>query len=111
MKGNSNDLVRLVGLEEKKDALYKHLSGGLKKKVGLAIALVNNPEIVFLDEPTTGLDPAARREVWKIIEDLRNRGRTIFLTTHYLEEAERLGPEVIGRKVVYPGIDEDEIVH
>lgn len=93
-KGDSDELIKLVGLEDKTNALYKHLSGGLKKKLGIAIALANDPALIFLDEPTTGLDPGARRDIWKIIEDLRKRGKTIFLTTHYMDEAEKLADTV-----------------
>ena len=73
---------------------YRNLSGGLKQRVGVAIALVNDPEIVFLDEPSTGLDPKARREVWNVIADLKKRGKTVFLTTHYMEEAEYLADHI-----------------
>jgi ABC-2 type transport system ATP-binding protein len=83
-------LLKLMDLEEHATKLYQHLSGGLKQRVGIAVALVNDPEVVFLDEPTTGLDPAARHEVWGVIKDLKERGKTIFLTTHYMEEAEEL---------------------
>ena len=74
--------------------LYGKLSGGLKQRVGVAVSLVNDPDIIFLDEPTTGLDPKARREVWQVIADLRNNGKTIFLTTHYMEEAEFLADHI-----------------
>jgi ABC-2 type transport system ATP-binding protein len=83
-------LIKLVNLEEHRKKLYVNLSGGLKQRVGIAVALVNNPEIVFLDEPTTGLDPRARHDVWEVIKGLRKEGKTIFLTTHYMEEAEVL---------------------
>jgi ABC-2 type transport system ATP-binding protein len=73
---------------------YRTLSGGLKQRVGVAISLVNDPEIVFLDEPTTGLDPKARRDVWNVIAGLRNKGKTVFLTTHYMEEAEYLADHI-----------------
>ena len=89
-----DSLIRMVGLEDKKDTLYKNLSSGLKKRLGVAIALVNNPEIVFLDEPTSGLDPQARRAVWKVIRDLKRKGKTVFLTTHYMNEAEALADTV-----------------
>ncbi|MHA1738332.1 MAG: ABC transporter ATP-binding protein [Candidatus Heimdallarchaeota archaeon] len=88
------DLIALVKLEDKTKTLYKKLSGGLKRRLGIAIALVNDPELVFLDEPTTGLDPRARRDTWVIIEDLKKQGKTIFLTTHYMEEAQVLADSV-----------------
>jgi ABC-2 type transport system ATP-binding protein len=83
-------LIKLVNLEDHRKKLYSTLSGGLKQRVGIAVALVNDPEIVFLDEPTTGLDPRARHDVWEVIKGLRKEGKTIFLTTHYMEEAEVL---------------------
>jgi ABC-2 type transport system ATP-binding protein len=83
-----------LDLGEHSDKLYKHLSGGLKQRVGIAVALVNDPDIVFLDEPTTGLDPTARHEVWKVIAGLKEHGKTIFLTTHYMEEAEELADHI-----------------
>ncbi len=89
-----DELLKMVGLGEEKDKLYMNLSGGLKQRVGIAVALVNDPEVVFLDEPTTGLDPRARREVWKNIKALKAEGKTIFLTTHYMEEAEALADQV-----------------
>jgi ABC-2 type transport system ATP-binding protein len=79
-----------VSLLEKRNAQVRTLSGGQKQRLSLACALVGDPEVVFLDEPTTGLDPASRRQIWEIVEDLRARGRTILLTTHYMEEAARL---------------------
>jgi ABC-2 type transport system ATP-binding protein len=91
---NIDELLGLMDLEEHSKKLYKHLSGGLKQRVGIAVALVNDPEIIFLDEPTTGLDPAARRDVWKVIGGLKKEGKTIFLTTHYMEEAEELADHV-----------------
>lgn len=83
-------LIKLVNLEEHRKKLYINLSGGLKQRVGIAVALVNDPEIVFLDEPTTGLDPRARHEVWEVLKGLKKEGKTVFLTTHYMEEAEVL---------------------
>ena len=89
-KCDVDNLINLVNLDEHRDKLYMNLSGGLKQRVGIAVALVNDPEIVFLDEPTTGLDPRARHDVWEIIKGLKEQGKTIFLTTHYMEEAEVL---------------------
>lgn len=87
-------LIELVDLEDKKNELYKNLSGGLKKRLAIATALVNDPEVVFLDEPTTGLDPRARRDMWNLINGLKEQGKTVFLTTHYMEEAETLADTV-----------------
>ena len=89
-----DEIINAINLGEERNKLYKNLSGGLKQRVGVAISLVNNPDIIFLDEPTTGLDPKARREVWEVIADLRNKGKTIFLTTHYMEEAEYLADHI-----------------
>jgi ABC-2 type transport system ATP-binding protein len=88
------DLLEGLGLWEVRGRLFSKLSGGMKRKVGLAMALVGDPEVVFLDEPTTGLDPQARREAWRYLLGLRREGRTIILTTHYMEEAERLSDRV-----------------
>ena len=87
-------LIELVNLGDKAKEQYKNLSGGLKQRLGIAIALVNDPEVVFLDEPTTGLDPHARHAVWDVLKGLKDRGRTVFLTTHYMEEAELLADTV-----------------
>ncbi|RPH82982.1 MAG: ABC transporter ATP-binding protein, partial [Desulfobacteraceae bacterium] len=87
-------LIELVKLKEKTHEQYQNLSGGLKQRLGIAIALVNDPEVVFLDEPTTGLDPRARREVWEVLLGLKKKGKTVFLTTHYMEEAELLADTV-----------------
>ena len=84
------ELLAKVELLDKMHARFDTLSGGQKQKLGLALALTNNPEICFLDEPTTGLDPHARRAIWAVIRELKREGRTVFLTTHYLEEAELL---------------------
>ena len=82
--------LRLVGLDEKAGAYVRTLSGGQKQRLSLVCALVGDPELLFLDEPTTGLDPQSRRQSWEIVEDFKARGRTVLLTTHYMEEAERL---------------------
>jgi ABC-2 type transport system ATP-binding protein len=87
---DADQLIELVDLKDKRDSQFKTLSGGLKQRVGLAVALVNDPALVFLDEPTTGLDPRARRDVWYVIERLKKQGKTVFLTTHYMDEAEYL---------------------
>ncbi len=89
-----DDVIRLVGLEEKRDARVKTLSGGQKRRLDLGIALVGDPDLVFLDEPTTGFDPAARRTAWDLIRTLRSLGKTILLTTHYLDEAQQLADRV-----------------
>jgi ABC-2 type transport system ATP-binding protein len=93
-KANVDEIITSLDLESHRNMLYKNLSGGLKQRVGVAIALVNDPEIIFLDEPTTGLDPKARREVWGVIAGLRKKGKTVFLTTHYMEEAEFLADHI-----------------
>ena len=87
---NVDDVIRTVALEEKRNARVGKLSGGQKQRLAVACALVSDPELLFLDEPTTGLDPQARLSLWDIVEKFRNRGGTILLTTHYMEEATRL---------------------
>ena len=91
---NVDEVVELVGLAEKRDARVKTLSGGQKRRLDLGVALVGNPDLVFLDEPTTGFDPAARRAAWDMIRALRSLGTTILLTTHYLDEAQQLADRV-----------------
>jgi ABC-2 type transport system ATP-binding protein len=88
------EVIELVGLTEKRDARVKTLSGGQKRRLDLGLALVGDPDLVFLDEPTTGFDPAARRAAWDMIRSLRSLGKTVLLTTHYLDEAEQLADRV-----------------
>jgi ABC-2 type transport system ATP-binding protein len=83
-------LLRAVGLEDRAKQKSEKLSGGQRQRLSIAVAMVNEPQVLFLDEPTTGLDPQARRNVWELIRDIRKRGTTVFLTTHYLDEAEVL---------------------
>ncbi len=89
-----DEVIELVGLTEKRDARVKTLSGGQKRRLDLGIALVGDPDLVFLDEPTTGFDPAARRSAWEMIRSLRSLGKTVLLTTHYLDEAQQLADRV-----------------
>lgn len=89
-----DDLMSLTNLGDKRDVQFRNLSGGLKQRLGIAITLVNDPEVVFLDEPTTGLDPHARRAVWDVLLGLKRRGKVVFLTTHYMDEAELLADTV-----------------
>jgi ABC-2 type transport system ATP-binding protein len=88
------EVLRLVGLNDKADARSRTLSGGQLRRLDFALALVGDPELIFLDEPTTGFDPAARREAWETIRNLRALGKTILLTTHYLDEAQALADRV-----------------
>ena len=90
-----DEVIALVGLEEKRKARIRTLSGGQKRRVDLGLALVGDPQLVFLDEPTTGFDPAARRQAWEMIRGLRRLGKTILLTTHYMEEAQQLCDRLI----------------
>jgi len=89
-----DEVVSVIGLEEKRDSLVRKLSGGQRRRLDFGLALVGNPELIFLDEPTTGFDPAARRNAWQTIRSLRELGKTILLTTHYLDEAEQLSDRV-----------------
>jgi ABC-2 type transport system ATP-binding protein len=89
-----SETIALVGLEDKADARIKTLSGGQQRRLDLALALVGDPELIFLDEPTTGFDPAARRTAWGVIRSLRDLGKTVVLTTHYLDEAQLLSDRV-----------------
>jgi ABC-2 type transport system ATP-binding protein len=94
VKVDANELLKRVILEDAANIWFQNLSGGQKQKLGMALSLVNDPKMVFLDEPTTGLDPQARRAVWEVIRKLKGEGRTVMLTTHYLEEAEELADKV-----------------
>jgi ABC-2 type transport system ATP-binding protein len=91
---DADEVLELVGLQEKRDARVRTLSGGQQRRLDLGLALVGDPELVFLDEPTTGFDPGARRAAWDTIRGLRELGKTILLTTHYLDEAEQLADRV-----------------
>ena len=86
----TQDLIRQFDLEERQNGLSKELSGGQRQRLSVALAMVNDPELIFLDEPTTGLDPQARRSLWDRVDELRSEGRTVVMTTHYMEEAEQL---------------------
>jgi ABC-2 type transport system ATP-binding protein len=89
-----DELLHAVGLDDKADAKPRTLSGGMRRRLDVALAMVGTPELVFLDEPTTGFDPEARRQFWTLIEALREGGTTILLTTHYLDEAEHLADRI-----------------
>ena len=84
------EMLKLVGLEDRGKTKYKELSGGQKQRFSICTTLINNPKVVFLDEPTTGLDPQARRNLWELIKLVRDKGATVVITTHYMEEAENL---------------------
>ena len=105
-----DDTVELVGLTEKADARVGRLSGGQQRRLDVALALIGDPELLFLDEPTTGFDPSARRRAWEVIASLRDLGKTIFLTTHYMEEAQELADWVAiiaGGRIVAHGTPRD----
>ncbi len=87
---NPDEMLRLVDLQEKKKSKFKELSGGQKQRFSICTTLINEPKIIFLDEPTTGLDPQARRNLWELIKQIKSKGTTIMLTTHYMDEAEVL---------------------
>ena len=89
-----DEVIAVVGLQEKADSLVRRLSGGQRRRLDFGLALIGDPELIFLDEPTTGFDPAARRAAWETIRSLRGLGKTILLTTHYLDEAEQLSDRV-----------------
>jgi len=91
---NADEILKEVVLDDSVGVLFENLSGGQKQKLGLALSLVNSAELLFLDEPTTGLDPNARRAIWDVIRGLKSKGRTVILTTHYLDEAEQLSDKV-----------------
>ena len=84
------ELLEMVNLKDKAKSKYKQLSGGQKQRFSIATTLINQPKIIFLDEPTTGLDPQARRNLWELIQNIRDRGTTVIITTHYMDEAEQL---------------------
>ncbi|RHX92242.1 ABC transporter ATP-binding protein [Leptospira stimsonii] len=90
-----DEILELINLEDKREAYVSHLSGGQRQRLALGVSILNYPEILFLDEPTTGLDPGARRDVWKILDRLRQSKTTMILTTHYMEEAETLCERII----------------
>jgi len=85
-----HDILKKVGLEEKSRTVFRKLSGGQKQRFAVATTIINNPRVIFLDEPTTGLDPQARRNLWDLIDDIRKSGTTVMMTTHYMDEAEKL---------------------
>jgi len=106
----TGEVVSLVGLESKADERTGRLSGGQQRRLDVGMALVGDPELLFLDEPTTGFDPSARRQAWDVIAGLRDLGKTVFLTTHYMDEAQRLADRVTiiaGGRVVARGTPED----
>jgi ABC-2 type transport system ATP-binding protein len=103
---NIDETIALVGLDEKADTLAPQLSGGQRRRLDVALALIGDPELIFLDEPTTGFDPSARRTAWQVIDGLRDLGKTVFLTTHYMDEADQLADRIAvisGGRIVAEG--------
>ena len=101
-----DEIVTLVGLQEKRDVRVSKLSGGQQRRLDVAIGLAGNPDLLFLDEPTTGFDPSARRQAWGIVRDLAREGKTVFLTTHYMDEAQFLADRVaiiVGGQIIAEG--------
>jgi ABC-2 type transport system ATP-binding protein len=101
-----DELLDVVGLTEKRDSLVRKLSGGQQRRLDVAVGLSGDPELLFLDEPTTGFDPSARRNAWQMVKNLKTLGKTIFLTTHYMDEAQFLADRVgiiVGGKIVAEG--------
>jgi len=94
-RGRAEEILELINLTDKRDSYVENLSGGQRQKLAIGIALLNDPKILLLDEPTTGLDPQARREIWVILKNLKNQGRSMILTTHYMEEAEFLCEKIL----------------
>jgi len=106
----TEDVIALIGLEDKADERASRLSGGQQRRLDVGMALVGDPELLFLDEPTTGFDPSARRQAWEVIAGLRDLGKTVFLTTHYMDEAQRLADRVTiiaAGRIVARGTPED----
>jgi ABC-2 type transport system ATP-binding protein len=91
---DTDEVIALLDLQDKSKARFENLSGGLKQRVGVAAALISDPQLIFLDEPTTGLDPKARRDVWTVVANLKKMGKTVILTTHYMEEAQALADRI-----------------
>ncbi len=105
-----DEVIELIGLGDKADARASGLSGGQQRRLDVGMALIGDPELLFLDEPTTGFDPSARRQAWDVIAGLRDLGKTVFLTTHYMDEAQRLADRVTiiaGGEIVAAGTPED----
>lgn len=106
---STDELIELVGLDEKRDARVKTLSGGQRRRLELALGIVGDPDLIFMDEPTTGFDPSARRQAWSIVENLTSLGKTVLLTTHYMDEAQFLADRVAviaGGRIVAEGTPE-----